>query len=207
MAVVEFTAIFHANWCVSDERDAALTAVGVAGELKIDLMFEVEVIEGVRFVNEGDDGLIFLMAFPRSFGIGSPSPDGVEAIDEDVFSFDVEFCRLVLEVGGSGAFDLLFQMGGGAVPAVMVSGAGDDSLGGGDAFELATEFGERGGVIDDKVSGEGDEVGFFLVKGSSDFFDEGVVLARAVVDVGKLGEAEAIERFWPMGKSQFFVGD
>ena len=70
------------------------------------------------------------------------------------------------------------------MPAVVVSGAGDDSVGSGDAFEFTAEFGKRGGIIDDKVAGEGNEVRFFFTEGFVEFGDHAIIGARAEVDVG-----------------------
>lgn len=130
VSVDKLAAKFHFRGGVSDEGDTALTAVGVTGELEVERTCEVEVIEGVWFMDEGDDRFIFFVPFPRSGGGWPTGPDGVESIDKDVFTFDVKFGGLVLEVGHAGSFDFLAEVRGGAMPAVVVPGAGDDSLGG-----------------------------------------------------------------------------
>lgn len=112
-----------------------------------------------------------------------------------------------MEIASADAFDLFPKLISGAMPAVVVTGTGDDSLRCGEAFEFTAEFGKRGGVIDDEISGEGDEVRFFLLKGLEEFGDEDIILSWAIVNVGELREAEAIECFWPIRKAELFVGN
>ena len=90
------------------------------------------------------------------------TPDGVESVDEDILSLDVEFCSLILEVGHSNAFNFLAKLIGAAVPAVMVSRAGNDPVGGGKVFQFSAEFWEGGRIVDDKIASEGDEVWVFI---------------------------------------------
>jgi len=93
------------------------------------------------------------------------------------------------------------------VPAVVISGAGDDAMGGGYALKSVTKFREGRGIIDDKISGHGDEVGFFLLESIFDLRYELVVGARAVVDVGDLCNPESVKGLWPSGKREFFASD
>lgn len=89
VSVDEFMTVFHADRSIADKRHTALPTMGMTRELKVERVLEVEFIERIRFMNKGDDGFVFLMPFPGSGGAWSASPNGVEAIDEDVFSFDV----------------------------------------------------------------------------------------------------------------------
>ena len=86
----------------------------------------------------------------------------------------------------------------------MIAGAREDSLRGGEIFEGSCEFWKRRWVVDDKVSGDGDEVGPLLGESETEFSNERFVRSRAVVDVGDLGDAKAVERFGPVWEGKLF---
>ena len=92
--------------CVTDEGDAALPAMGVAGELERDGALGVKLVKDIGLVDEGDDGVAFSVAFPSAGGIDVAAPDGVERGDEDALAFDVEGGAIILEVVDSCAFDV-----------------------------------------------------------------------------------------------------
>ena len=52
MSVDEFSTVFHSDRSIVDEGNAALSAVGVARELKVKWMGLVEFIKGVGLVNK-----------------------------------------------------------------------------------------------------------------------------------------------------------
>lgn len=63
---------------------------------------------------------------------------------------------------------------------------------GGESFEVATEFRKGGGIFDDKVSGDEDKIGFSSMDGSDEFFGDFFIGARTIVEIGEVGDAEAI---------------
>lgn len=111
------------------------------------------------------------------------------------------------EEGHAGSFDFFFEVVAAAVPAVVIARAGNDAVGGLEIFEGFGKLRERGGIIDDEVAGHGNQIGFFIDEGLPDFGDEFVVASGAVVDVGNLGEAKAVERLGPTGQGEVMAGD
>lgn len=93
------------------------------------------------------------------------------------------------------------------MPAVVIPGAGDDAVRGRDVLQLGAEFGEGGGVFDDVVPGDEDEVRRFFFDGGDDFFEEFFIVPGSVVEVGEVGDAEAIERGRPVVESEVLPGD
>jgi len=127
---------FYFDGGVPDEGNAALASVGVARELKVEGVAEVEMVEEVRFVNHGEDWGFFVVPFPGFVGVGMAAPDGVESGEEDGFTFDVNAGALVFEVADAGAFDFFFELARAAMPDVVVARAGEDAVGSGELFEV-----------------------------------------------------------------------
>ena len=88
----------------------------------------------------------------------------------------------------------------------MVSRAGDDSVRCGEDFEFTEQFGKRGLILNDKVSGEGNEVRRFLFKRSDDFGEEFVIGSWSVVKVSHLSDLKSVESLGPAGQGDFAMG-
>ena len=88
VSVIIVLPVLHFGWGIADERNAALAAVSMAGELEVDPMVRAQVIEGIRFVNKSDHGLISFVAFPGFRGAGFATPNGIDAGNEDFISLD-----------------------------------------------------------------------------------------------------------------------
>ena len=63
------------------------------------------------------------MAIPGSGRRREATPNGVEAIDENFFSLDIDIGSVVLEIGNADAFKFLFKVTDSAMPAIVISRA------------------------------------------------------------------------------------
>ena len=88
----------------------------------------------------------------------------------------------------------------------MVSRAGDYSVWCGEDFDLTEQFGKRGLILDDKVSGEGNEVGRFLFKRGDDFGEDFGIGSWSVVKVSYLSDLKSVESLGPAGQADFAMG-
>ena len=89
----------------------------------------------------------------------------------------------------------------------MISGAGDDTVRGGEFLELGAEFGKGGLFVDNVVASDEDEIGRFFLHGGDHFFNEFFIIARPVVEIGEVGDAEAIKRGGPVVQGKVLPGD
>ena len=206
MAIDVVSAELHLGRGITDQGHAALTSVGVAGELEIKWFGRPEIVEEIRLMHQRDNRGVFPVAVPGKVWCGMPPPDRVQPIDEDVFPLYVDIGSGILEVGHSNAFNFLFNIADVAVPAVVISGAGKDAVSGGDSIESLGKFGEGRGVIDDKISGHHDEIRAFSFHRLSKFDDQFIIESRSIVDVCDLCDSKSIERFRPPGKGEILPG-
>ena len=88
VSVIIVLPVLHFGWGIADERDAALPSVSMAGELEVDPMIRAQVVEGIRFVNKSDHGLMSFVAFPGFRRAGFAAPNGINACNEDFISLD-----------------------------------------------------------------------------------------------------------------------
>ena len=93
------------------------------------------------------------------------------------------------------------------MPAIMIAGAGHDSVFRLKAFEIPKKFWKDIPFVDDEITREGDEINGVFFELGFDLLEQFLVRVGAVVDVGELRDAEPIEGFGPTGKSDVLFGD
>lgn len=75
MAVDEVAPEFHLRGRVTDDGNPALASVGVPGELEVEGVGLVKIVEWVGLMNEGEDRGVLLVASPGEGGVGVTAPD------------------------------------------------------------------------------------------------------------------------------------
>ena len=68
------------------------------------------------------------MAIPGPVRRRESPPNGVEPVNENFFSLDIDISSGVLEIGNADAFKLFFKVADSAVPAIVISRAGKDTV-------------------------------------------------------------------------------
>lgn len=196
----------HLGRGVTDQGQAALTSVGVAGELEIKRFGRPKIVEEIGLMHKRDNRGVFPVAVPGKVWCGMPPPDRVQTVDKNVFPLYVDIGSGILKVRYPNAFNFLFNIADAAVPAVVISGAGKDAVSSGDSFESLGKFGEGRGIIDDKISGHRDEIRSFSFHCISKFDDQFIIESRSIVDVCDLRDSKSIERFRPPSKDEILSG-
>ena len=93
--------VFDGDGGVADEGNPALPAVGVTGELEVEIFRASEMIEVVGLVNERESGSAEFLSFPSAGFIRVPSPDGIETGEEEILAIMIDGGAVVMEVGDS----------------------------------------------------------------------------------------------------------
>ena len=68
------------------------------------------------------------MAIPGPVRCRESTPNGIEAVNEKFFALDIDIGSIVLEIGNPDAFKFLFKVTDSAVPAIVISRAGKDTV-------------------------------------------------------------------------------
>ncbi len=135
-AIDVVVAVFDGFWRVVDERNPALPAVGVAGELQQDVAAGSHGVEVVGLVDQCDHRRGGGDSPERFFGIRSAAPDEIRAGDCQGFSTNGEQAVLVDEEGDAGFFKLASEARRAGGPSVVISHHGEDAVSRAQGFQL-----------------------------------------------------------------------